>query len=118
MSSYRGLYVQRLENGEIDSVQVVDPLGNSLPLEPQKYIERQINPPIEELPDIDGYRATLAKPKVSPVINALADWVNGQKVSEEDIYRMQQFSFIFPDINGDLKLTPYGERTLQENGLV
>lgn len=118
MSSYTGLYVQRLNNGKIDSVQVVDPFGNSLPLEPETYIERQIKPPLEELPDIDDYRAALAQPKVSPVIIALADWVKGQRVSDEALYRMQQFGFIFPDINGELKLTPYGEQTLRENGFV
>ncbi len=118
MSSYTGLYVQHLENRKIDSIQVVDPFGNSLSLEPETYIERQINPPIDKLPDIESYRAALAQSKVSPVIIALADWVKGQRVSEEAFYRMQQFSFIFQDINGDFKLTPYGAQTLRENGLV
>jgi hypothetical protein len=118
MSSYTGLYVQRLSNGEIDSVQVVDPLGSSLPLGPKTYIERQIKPPIEQLPDVDGYKAAAAEPKVSPVILALADWVKGKKVSDEALYRMQQFCFIYPDNNGHLQLTPSGEQTLRENGLV
>ncbi|MDD4963248.1 MAG: hypothetical protein PHI11_04935 [Gallionella sp.] len=118
MSSYTGLYVQRLSNGKIDSVQVVDPFGNSLPLVPETYIERQIRPPIEQLPDIDGYKAAAAEPKVSPVILALADWVKGRKVSDEALYKMEQFSFVYPDNNGHLQLTPSGERTLRENGFV
>ncbi len=118
MSSYTGLYVQRLESGEIHGVQVVDPFGNSLSLEPEIYIQRQINPPINTLPNIDDYKAGISKPKVSPIIIALVDWVNGKNVSEEALYRMQQFSFIFPDFNGVLKLTPYGEQTLRDNGLL
>ncbi|SES30053.1 hypothetical protein SAMN04487958_1132 [Vreelandella subterranea] len=50
-SSYKGLYVQRDERGEIISVQVVDTGGNSLPLDPEIYIEREVEPPIDELPD-------------------------------------------------------------------
>lgn len=118
MSSYTGLYVQRLSNGKIDSVQVVDPSGNSLPLDPQTYIERQIKPPIEQLPDFDDYKAAAAEPKISPVILALADWVKGKKVSDEALYRMQQFSFIHTDNNGHLQLTLSGKQTLRENGLV
>ena len=118
MSSYTGLYVQRLSNGEIASVQVDDPFGTSLPLEPQIYIKRQIKPPIEQLPDIDGYKAAAAEPKISPVILALADWVKGKKVSDEALHKMQQFGFIYPDNNGHLQLTPSGKQTLRENGLV
>lgn len=117
MSSYTGLYVQRLSNGKIDSVQVVDPFGNSLPLDPETYIERQIKPSIEQLPDIDSYKAA-AEPNISPVILALANWVKGQKISDEALYRMQQFSFVYPDKNGNLQLTPSGEQTLRKNGLV
>lgn len=118
MSSYTGLYVQRLSNGKIDSVQVVDPFGNSRPLDPETYIERQIEPPIEQLPDIDGDKAAADEPKVSPVILALADWVKGKKVSDKALYRMQQFGFIYSDNNGDLQVTPSGVQTLRENGLV
>lgn len=117
MSSYTGLYVQLLNNGKIYSVQVVDPFGNSLPLDPETYIERQIKPSIEQLPDIDSYKTAAAEPNVSPVIFALADWVKGQKVSDGSLYKMQQFGFVFPDKNGNLQLTPSGEQTLQENGL-
>lgn len=118
MSSYTGLYVQRLKDGKIDSVQVVDPFGNSLSLEPETYIERQINPAINELPDTGNYSAALPQPELSPVIIALADWVKGGEISKEAFYRMQQFSFILQDIDGDFKLTPYGEQILRENGLV
>jgi len=51
MSDYTGQYVQRLSNGKIDSVQVVDQFGNSLPLIAEIYIQRQIRPPIDQLPD-------------------------------------------------------------------
>lgn len=56
VSSYKGLYVQRLNDGTIDSVQVVDPGGNSIPLDPQTYVNRQVEPPIEELPDLESYQ--------------------------------------------------------------
>jgi hypothetical protein len=56
MSNYTGLYVQRYTNGIIHSVQVVDTDGNSIPLDPQLYIERGIFPPIEQLPDLENYR--------------------------------------------------------------
>lgn len=58
MSSYTGLFVQRLSNGEIHSVQVADPSGNSLPLQPANYIQRQINPPIDQLPDVNDFKPT------------------------------------------------------------
>ena len=54
-SSYKGLYVQRLSDGTIHSVQVVDTGGNSIPLNPDIYIQRGVEPPIEQLPDIDEY---------------------------------------------------------------
>lgn len=57
MSSYTGLYVQRLSTGQIHSVQVRDTGGNALPLDPHEYIRRGINPPIEQLPDQDAYHA-------------------------------------------------------------
>ena len=53
----------------------------------------------------------------SPVILALAKWVSGEPVSNEALYRMQQFGFIHPDLNGKLQLTPPGRQTLEENGL-
>lgn len=54
-SSYKGLYVQRLTDGKVHSVQVVDTAGNSIPLDPEIYIERDVEPPIDQLPDIDQY---------------------------------------------------------------
>ncbi|WPH22328.1 hypothetical protein [Variovorax paradoxus] len=56
MSSYTGLYVQRLEDGTIHSVQVVDTGGNSIPLDPETYIERGVKPPIGTLPDQKDYK--------------------------------------------------------------
>jgi hypothetical protein len=56
VSSYKGLYVQRTSKGQIHSVQVEDPGGNSIPLEPTEYIKRDVKPPINELPDIDDYQ--------------------------------------------------------------
>ena len=54
-SSYKGLYVQRLEGGSIYSVQVVDTGGNSIPLDPETYRQRDVQPPIERLPDLKDY---------------------------------------------------------------
>ena len=56
MSSYEGLYVQRLTDGTVHSVQVKDSAGNQLPLDPQEYIRRGIGPPLETLPDMQNYR--------------------------------------------------------------
>lgn len=56
MSSYKGLYVQRLENGQVHSVQVEDTGGNSIPLDPNTYQERGISPPIDSLPDAQDYQ--------------------------------------------------------------
>ena len=41
-SVYTGLYVQKFENGEIHTVQVFDTTGNSMPLDVDVYIERNI----------------------------------------------------------------------------
>jgi len=54
-SSYTGLYVQRLGNGTIHSVQVVDTAGNSIPLNSDIYIERDVKPSIEQLPNQEDY---------------------------------------------------------------
>lgn len=56
MSSYTGLFVYRSENGEIDSVQVSDPHGNSLSLDIDTYIERGIQPPFDSLPDQNEFK--------------------------------------------------------------
>lgn len=55
MSSYVGLYVQRLNSGVIHGVQVRDPGGNELSLSPDDYVNRGIRPLIDELPDIADF---------------------------------------------------------------
>lgn len=51
----RGLYVQRLSTGVIDSVQVVDDADMERPVPPELYIDRGYEPPIESLPDLKDY---------------------------------------------------------------
>jgi hypothetical protein len=115
MTSYTGLYVQRQADGTIDSVQVSDPFGNSIPLAAETYIARGVKPSIEQLPDAKDYCPTTSEQIISPVILALADWVKGNKVSDEALYRIQQFGFVHPDQNGNLQLTPNGRQTLKDN---
>lgn len=55
MSSYTGLYVQRLSDGSIHGVQVRDTVGNENSLDPLEYLARAIQPPIDRLPDFDHY---------------------------------------------------------------
>ncbi len=55
-SSYKGLYVQRSSDRTFHSVQVVDTGGNSIPLDPDTYIQRDIKPPIDQLPDQEDYK--------------------------------------------------------------
>lgn len=118
MSSYTGLYVQRLSNGEIHSVQVTDSFDNLLTLEPAVYIQRQINPPIAQLPDVNDFNPTASAQVVSPVVLALAKWVNGEMVSDEALDLMQQFGFIYPGSVGHFQITPGGQEALSENDLV
>ena len=54
-SVYTGLYVQKFENGEIHTVQVFDTTGNSMPLNVDVYIERNIKPEISSLPTQEEY---------------------------------------------------------------
>lgn len=54
-SSYKGLYVQRLSDGTIHSVQVVDTGGNSMPIAPEIYMQREVQPPLDQLPDLNDY---------------------------------------------------------------
>lgn len=117
MSNYTGLYVQRLSNGKIDSVQVADPYGNSLPLDPEIYIQRQVKPSIEQRPDIQKYKAAASEPGISPVVLALANWIRREKVSDEALYRMQQFGFVHLDQNGHLRITQSGKQALRDSGL-
>lgn len=58
MSDYKGIYVQRLNDGSIFNVKVEDSAGTSLTLDPQDYINRGIQPDIKQLPDIDNYQKT------------------------------------------------------------
>jgi hypothetical protein len=58
-SSYTGLYVQRLSDGIIHNVQVVDTAGISIPLDPDTYIERDVKPPIDQLPDQEDYNQNI-----------------------------------------------------------
>lgn len=58
MSTTRGLYVQRYDgSGEIHSVQVRDSAGGEYPWEPQTYLNRGCEPPIESLPESSEYFA-------------------------------------------------------------
>lgn len=54
MTSYKGLYVQRLPDGVIFNVQV-EYQGGEIGLEPQTYIGRGAQPPIDQLPDVGEY---------------------------------------------------------------
>ena len=61
-SSYRGVYVRRYSNGQIYNVQVATPQGNSSTVSPFDYHAREIEPPIDRLPDAEEYFAKLTKP--------------------------------------------------------
>ena len=54
-SSYMGLYVQRLSDGTIRSVQVRNPYGHSFAMDPDLYLARDVQPPMEQLPDVEDY---------------------------------------------------------------
>ena len=56
-TSYKGIFVQKLTDGSIFAVQVEDPNGNSISLDPKSYTLRQIPPPIDQLPDQQEYQA-------------------------------------------------------------
>ena len=55
-NGYKSFYVQRLSDGAIQSVQAVDFAGNSIPLDPKTYIDREVQSPIDELPDLENYQ--------------------------------------------------------------
>lgn len=61
MSSFTGLYVQRLNSGEISGVYVLDATGTENALDPNVYTQSGIQPPIEQLPDLVEYNQTQAK---------------------------------------------------------
>jgi hypothetical protein len=54
-SNYKGIYVQRYSNGQIHNVQVAYLNGNSIPLNPDDYLERDVKPLMESLPDVGEY---------------------------------------------------------------
>lgn len=58
-SSYRGVYVKRYHNGQIQHVHVVMPgsTGISTPISVFDYQAREIQPPIDRLPDAEEYFA-------------------------------------------------------------
>ncbi|NQE51856.1 hypothetical protein [Herbaspirillum rubrisubalbicans] len=58
----------------------------------------------------------VSKP-INQIVLFLARWVAGETVGDEALYRLQQFGFIYPDSQGQQRLTPAGKKALQDNGL-
>ena len=54
-SLYRGIYVQRHRNGKIHNVQVVSPGGHSTAITPEMYLSKEVEPPMDSLPDAEQY---------------------------------------------------------------
>jgi hypothetical protein len=116
-SSYTGLYVQRLEDGRIFNVQVVDTAGNGNAIEPDVYKQRGCKPPIEELPDLADYKPQPPSAGVSPLIEALYHWATGaRQPTEQAIRAFEQAGWIARDNDGKFKLTPPGRQVLSDNG--
>ena len=59
---YRGVYVQRLSNGQIYTVHVVAPGLVLMTFSPADYEASGIHPPMDKLPDAEEYFAKLRKP--------------------------------------------------------
>jgi hypothetical protein len=57
MTTYTGLYVSRLSDGTIYSVQVRDSTGVELPLNPEQYADRGVQPVMTLLPNAENYLA-------------------------------------------------------------
>jgi hypothetical protein len=55
MANVHGIWVNRLQDGRIDSVQVEDNAGQSWVLDAAEYDRRGWQPPKEQLPDGDEY---------------------------------------------------------------
>ena len=55
-SCYRGLYVQKDSGGKIHTVQVVDSVGNLMPIDPEIYIEKNIKPDINLIPTEEEFK--------------------------------------------------------------
>ncbi len=49
-SGYKGIYVNCLDDGTVNSVQVIDSGNGNIPLSKQDYIDRNVKPAIKELP--------------------------------------------------------------------
>ena len=62
LTSYRGVFVRRYSNGQIYNVQVATPQGNSSTVSLFDYHAREIEPPIDRLPDAEEYFAERTKP--------------------------------------------------------
>lgn len=52
MQQYRGIAVQRLANGSIFNVVVKEANGHIVNFIPEDYVAREIQPPINTLPDM------------------------------------------------------------------
>jgi hypothetical protein len=62
MSTTRGLYVQRYaESAAIHTVQVRDSAGGEYAWEPQTYVQRGCEPPIDSLPESSEYFSSLQR---------------------------------------------------------
>ncbi|MBV8405463.1 MAG: hypothetical protein JO203_14845 [Gammaproteobacteria bacterium] len=60
--TYRGLYVQRLNNGQIYNIKVAMPGGSESTVSVFDYQAREIEPCIDRLPDAEEYFARLSSP--------------------------------------------------------
>lgn len=56
MSSFTGIYVRYLSDGNIDFIQVGDHLGYETQRTETRYIAEGILPPIDQLPDFETYK--------------------------------------------------------------
>ena len=113
--SYIGLYIC-YNDSNIREI-IVDCNGNLRAFSKEAYIKNNIEPQIKELPDEKKY-SQRKKSDVSPILLALLEWKKGQLLTDEIIYKLQQFSFISPDDKGILRITKSGEYSLKENDLV
>ena len=57
-SDHTGLYIQKNSNEKIHTVQIVDNAGNSMPLDAEIYIEREIKPDIKFLPTKEEFESS------------------------------------------------------------
>lgn len=111
----KGQYLQRVNDGAQEVIALCDG-GTLRAFTKEQYIENNLEPQIGDLPDKKSYQAQQTN-DVSPIILGLLDWTKGKLINSEMIYRLQQFSFIFPDNNGVLRITSAGKQALESNGL-